>query len=136
LDPNIQGMQKTYRGVGRNDAKKTTKKSKKGLNSIPIVNKSLNNKLTKKKKLFFEEALFFRVVFAFVDAELALGFDAAAFACVLAPQKRRELEEGAFGTECAHFLRSYRVIILLKTGNAMAIMITPNAMRTMRSVDI
>ena len=36
LDPNIQGMQKTYRGVGHNDAKKTTKKSKKGLNSIPI----------------------------------------------------------------------------------------------------
>ena len=39
----------------------------------------------KEKKLFLKETLFFRVVFAFVYAELALGFDAAAFACVFAP---------------------------------------------------
>jgi hypothetical protein len=31
-----------------------------------------------------------------------LGFDAASFACVLAPQKRRELKEGAFAAECTH----------------------------------
>jgi hypothetical protein len=39
----------------------------------------------KKEKLFSEETLFFRVVFAFVDAELPLWFDAAPFAGVLSP---------------------------------------------------
>jgi hypothetical protein len=38
-----------------------------------------------KEKLFFEESLFFRVVFAFVDSKLSLGFYAAAFACILSP---------------------------------------------------
>ena len=38
----------------------------------------------KEKKLFFEESLLFRVVFAFVDSQLSLWFDAAAFTCVLA----------------------------------------------------
>jgi hypothetical protein len=47
----------------------TTKKNKKG---------------KKIKKLFFEQTLLFRVIFAFVDSQLALGFDAASFACVLA----------------------------------------------------
>ena len=54
----------------------------------------------KEKKLFL---LFFRVIFAFVDAQLTLGFDAAAFAGIFAPQKRSKLKEGAFVTECAHF---------------------------------
>jgi hypothetical protein len=42
-----------------------------------------------KKMLFFEDALFFWVVFALVDAQLSLWFDAASFACVLASQKWR-----------------------------------------------
>jgi hypothetical protein len=46
--------------------------------------------------------LFFGVVFAFVDAQLTLWFNAAAFAGVFAPQKRSKLEKGAFVTECAH----------------------------------
>jgi hypothetical protein len=47
--------------------------------------------------------LFFGVIFAFIDAKLALRFNAAAFAGVFAPQKRSKLKEGAFVTECAHF---------------------------------
>ncbi len=47
--------------------------------------------------------LFFGVIFAFIDAQLTLWFNAAAFAGVFAPQKRGKLKEGAFVTECAHF---------------------------------
>ena len=45
----------------------------------------VKNRKKKKKYLFFEESLFFRVVFAFVDSQLSLRFDAASFACVFAP---------------------------------------------------
>ncbi len=41
-------------------------------------------------------SLFLREIFAFVDAQLPLRFDAAPFACVLASYKWRKLEEGAF----------------------------------------
>ena len=73
-----------------------------GLNSIS--NRSARKVgIKKKKRLFFvEESLFFRVVFAFVDSQLPLRFDAAAFASVFAPQKGSKLKEGAFATECAH----------------------------------
>jgi hypothetical protein len=51
-----------------------------------------------RKKLFSEKSLLFRVIFALVNAELPLGFDAAPFACVFAPQKWGKLKEGTFGT--------------------------------------
>ncbi len=44
--------------------------------------------------LFF--VFFFGVVFAFVDAQLALGFNAAAFAGVFASDEGCQLEERAF----------------------------------------
>ncbi len=53
-------------------------------------------------KLSFEEALLFGVIFAFIDAELALGFDSASFASIFASEKRRKLEKGAFAAERAH----------------------------------
>ncbi len=37
------------------------------------------------KKRLSEKSLFFRVIFAFVNSQLSLRFNAAAFACVLAP---------------------------------------------------
>lgn len=51
--------------------------------------------LTKKKKvlLFW---VFLGVIFAFVDSQLPLRFDAAAFACVLASYQWGKLKEGAF----------------------------------------
>ena len=43
------------------------------------------------------EASFFGVVFAFVDSQLPLGFNATSFACVLASYQWSKLKEGAFG---------------------------------------
>lgn len=53
------------------------------------------------KRLFFEKTFFLWEVFAFVDSQLSLGFQTAAFACVLASKKGGKLEERAFGTERA-----------------------------------
>jgi len=84
----------------RTQSTSSSEKAKKKL-TLKLNFKYFDKKLTKEKRLFFEETLFFRVVFALVDSQLPLRFDAASFACVLAPQKRRQLKERAFGTEGA-----------------------------------
>jgi hypothetical protein len=56
--------------------------------------KSERRKKKGKMGLFF--VFFFGVVFAFVDAQLALGFNAAAFAGVFASDEGCQLEERAF----------------------------------------
>ena len=48
---------------------------------------------------FTLKKLFFGVVFAFVDSQLPLGFDAAAFTCVLAFYQWGKLKERAFGAK-------------------------------------
>ena len=85
-----------------------------------------------------EEPLFGEV-FAFVDSQLPLGFDAASFARVLAFYQWGKLKERAFRAECTQVFFasfSYRVIILLNSGTAIAIMTAPNAIRIIRSVEM
>ena len=65
--------------------------------------RATNKKLKKEKRLFL---LFFRVVFAFVDAQLTLGFDAATFAAFL------RLKSGASWKK-GHLLQSVLILVLL-----------------------
>lgn len=81
--------------------------------------------------------MFLRVVFAFVDSQLPLRFDAASLACVFASYQWGKLKEGTFGTKGTRACASaYLVIILLNNGTAIAIMTAPNAIRIIRSVEI
>jgi hypothetical protein len=59
--------------------------------------KKTKNKEKKERfgRLFFV-GVFFGVIFAFVDAQLALWFETATFPRVSSSQNLRELEEGAF----------------------------------------
>ena len=83
-----------------------------------------------------EEPLFGKI-FALVDSQLPLGFDAASLACIFAFYKWGKLKERAFRAEGTRICASYyRVIIRLNNGTAIAIMIAPNAIRIIRSLDM
>ena len=78
-----------------------------------------------------EEPLF-REVFAFVDSQLPLRFNAAPLARVLTLYQWGKLKKGHLEQSVLKFSSrfSYLVIILLNTGTAIAIMTTPNTIST------
>ncbi len=88
--------------------RRRTKKSQVLPNPLVVVMhwnfSATTNVKNKKEQLNPLLERFFGVVFAFVDAQLPLGFDTAAFTRVSSAQNRWKLKEGAFGTECTHFL--------------------------------
>ena len=110
--------------------------AKNGLKSIRIAQQKPKQKVRKKKKVIFGRVPFFQGSLCIRRCGVGVGVRCGSV-CVrsCASKAARVGRRGIWNRVCS-FSRSYCVIILRNTGSAIAIMTTPNAMRTMRSVDI